>query len=204
VGHVLPGLAHARRAPRSPSGARRGRALQPRRRRVEGGRLVPLGRVPARLRLRLHLRDGDAQGRLHGLPLRDARPVPLASRPGRRLEPRGAPRRPPRDVEAPDRVAELRALLEGLRGRSLVRRAEAVGADAARPRLLGPEDIYGAPAVYAPRGPRPPTTGTSSRPGPGTTASTSPTAAGSARFSSTRTPRSGSARTCSRRSSGSS
>ena len=63
VGHLLPGLAHARGAAGSASRARRGRALQSGGRRVEGRRLVPLGRVPARLRLRLHLLDGDAQGR---------------------------------------------------------------------------------------------------------------------------------------------
>ena len=73
------------------------------------------------------------------LPLRDARPLQLDARArAPPAKPRHAPRRAPRDVEAAHGVAELRALLARLRGRPLVRRADAAGADAARARPLGP------------------------------------------------------------------
>ena len=110
VGHVLPGLADARRAARPASRARGGRAVQPRGGRLEGRRLVPLGSVPLRVRVRLHLRDGVAEGRARQL-----------SRTGRATSTRGccrrdrpvgarhAPGRAPRDVAAPHGEPELRA-----------------------------------------------------------------------------------------------
>ena len=101
----------------------------------------------------------------------------------------------PRLVENP----RLRAVLEGLRGGPLVPLAEAAGADAPRPRVLGPGGhLRRARRLRGARGARPrQRPRTSSRPAPGITASTSPTALAWGRSPSTRTRRSASARTCS-------
>ena len=133
-------------------GPGRRRALQPRGRRVEGGRLVPLGRLSRGLRLRLHPRHGVAQGTVRRLSLRELRPLPLGAL-AREPEPRASRSGSTRGTDMwarLDRVPGLRPVLEVGRRRPLV---------PAAPKRMVPtlhvhgffdqEDIYGSPAVYA-------------------------------------------------------